>query len=96
MKDISKLLFLLSIILLVVSCSTGYNSLKRGDYYQATLDAVEKLRMSPKSEKAQLVLQKAYPLAKQNALREIENAKLRKNIKLVISLVIIFSCNIIN
>ncbi len=80
MKDISKLLFLLSIILLVVSCSTGYNSLKRGDYYQATLDAVEKLRMSPKSEKAQLVLQKAYPLAKQNALREIENAKLRNDV----------------
>ena len=79
MKYSTKILFLLSVILLVISCSSGYKSLKRGDYYQATIDAVEKLRMSPNSEKAQLVLQKAYPLAEQSALREIENAKLRNN-----------------
>ncbi len=80
MKHFSKLLFLISVILIIVSCSSGSKSLKRGDYYQATIDAVEKLRMSPKSEKAQLVLQKAYPLAEQNALREIENAKLRNDV----------------
>lgn len=80
MKHFPTLLFLISVSLLIVSCSTGSRSLKRGDYYQATMDAVEKLRMSPKSEKAQLVLQKAYPLAQQTALREIENSKLRNDI----------------
>ncbi len=80
MKHFSKLLFLISVILIIVSCSSGSKSLKRGDYYQATIDAVEKLRLSPKSEKAQLVLQKAYPLAQQTALREIENAKLRNDV----------------
>lgn len=80
MKHFPTLLFLISVSLLIVSCSTGSRSLKRGDYYQATMDAVEKLRMSPKSEKAQLVLQKAYPLAQQTALREIENAKLRNDV----------------
>lgn len=80
MKYLYKILVVLSISLIVFSCSSGYKALKRGDYYQATIDAVEKLRMSPKSEKAQLVIQKAYPLAQQNALREIENAKLRNDV----------------
>ena len=80
MKHISKILFLILVTFIIVSCSSGYKALKRGDYYQATIDAVEKLRMSPKSEKAQLVIQKAYPLAQQNALREIENAKLRNDV----------------
>ena len=80
MKHISKILFLILVTFIIVSCSSGYKALKRGDYYQATIDAVEKLRISPKSEKAQLVIQKAYPLAQQNALREIENAKLRNDV----------------
>ena len=80
MKHISEILFLVLVSFIIVSCSSGYKALKRGDYYQATIDAVEKLRMSPKSEKAQLVIQKAYPLAQQNALREIENSKLRNDL----------------
>lgn len=62
------------ISILLFSCSSGYKALKKGDYYKATVEAVEKLRDNSHSEKAQYVLLKAYPLAQKAALREIEFA----------------------
>ncbi len=64
------------LILFVSSCSSGYKAFKKGDYYKATISSIEKLRNSPESEKAQYVLQRAYPLAEKAALRNIENASL--------------------
>jgi len=69
------LLVALTIILVATSCSTGYKSYKKGDYYKAAMDAVDKLKSSPGSDKAEFVLTKTYPLALQDALREIEYAK---------------------
>ncbi len=70
------LLIAITIILVATSCSTGYKSYKKGDYYKAAIDAVDKLKSSPGSDKAEYVLSKTYPLALQDAQREIEYAKL--------------------
>lgn len=74
-KNYLPILFIV-ILALAASCSSGYKSMKKGDYYKAVSDAVEKLRSSPRNEKAQYVLTKAYPLAEKAVRREIENALL--------------------
>ena len=74
-KNYLSILFIV-ILVLTASCSSGYKSMKKGDYYKAVSDAVEKLRSSPRNEKAQYVLTKAYPLAEKAVRREIENALL--------------------
>jgi len=79
MKTFSKIAILSLLTIFVISCSSGYKAYKQGDYYKACIDAVDKLRTSPGSDKAQYVLQKTYPLAQQTALREIENALLRND-----------------
>lgn len=79
MKTLSKIAILSFLTIFVMSCSSGYKAYKHGDYYKACMDAVDKLRTSPRSDKAQYVLQKTYPLAQQTALREIENALLRND-----------------
>lgn len=79
MKTLSKIAILSFLTVFVMSCSSGYKAYKRGDYYKACMDAVDKLRTSPGSDKAQYVLQKTYPLAQQTALREIDNALLRND-----------------
>ena len=79
MKTFSKIAILSLLTVFVMSCSSGYKAYKQGDYYKACIDAVDKLRTSPGSDKAQYVLQKTYPLAQQTALREIDNALLRND-----------------
>ncbi len=74
-----QLLIAITIILVATSCSTGYNAYKKGDYYKAAIDAVEKLKSTPGSDKAEYVLTKTYPLALQDAQREIEYAKLENS-----------------
>ena len=56
--------FLLIIIgTILLSCSTGKKAYERGDYYNATLQAVNRLRGNPDSEKAQDALKNSYPMA---------------------------------
>jgi hypothetical protein len=74
-----QLISFLILIFTVTSCSSGYNSYKKGDYYKACIDAVDKLKSNPKNEKAQFVLSKTYPLAQQQAIREIDNALLQND-----------------
>jgi hypothetical protein len=76
MKKTYQILLLGFVALLAVSCSTGYNTYKKGDYYKACMESIERLRSNSHSEKAQYVLVKSYPLAKKTALREIENAQI--------------------
>jgi len=66
------------IVLLIIAtaCSTGSLAYKRGDYYKACLESIDRLRSNPKSSKSQSVLINAYPLAQKTALREIDNALL--------------------
>ena len=57
------LLSSLIISLLLVSCSTGKKAYERGDYYAATIKAVNRLRSNPDSEKALNALKDSYPMA---------------------------------
>ena len=56
-----SLSFMVSILLL--SCSTGKKAYERGDYYNATLQAVNRLRSNPDSKKALKALEDSYPMA---------------------------------
>lgn len=64
MKDrflaIHALFFL---FILFDSCSSGKAALKQGDYYDAVINSVNRLRGSPTHKKATVVLAQAYPLA---------------------------------
>ncbi|MEI7502580.1 MAG: hypothetical protein WCJ61_04795 [Paludibacter sp.] len=75
MKRVNNLLFYSLVILIVTSCSTGSKAYKRGDYFKACLESIERLRSSPKSETSQTVLTNSYPLALKMAEREIANAQ---------------------
>lgn len=59
---------------IALSCSTGKKAYERGDYYAATLLAVNRLRSNPDSEKATDALQKSYPLALEYYQERIEVA----------------------
>ncbi len=76
MKFSYKTLIISIIAFLVLSCSSGNKAYKRGDYFNACMEAIERLRSSPGNEKSQYVLTNSYPLAQKDAQREIANAKL--------------------
>lgn len=57
------ILLLFSAVVFVSSCSSGKAALKQGDYYDAVLNSVNRLRGSPTHKKATVVLTQAYPLA---------------------------------
>lgn len=69
-----KQILLLAAVLLV-GCTSGYRSYKKGDYVKATFDAVERLRNAPTNDKAAFVLSKTYPLAVESLQRELVRAK---------------------
>ena len=64
--------------LLLLSCATGKKAYERGDYFNATIQAVNRLRSNPGSEKAQEALRRSYPAALGYFQEKIENA-LRSN-----------------
>jgi hypothetical protein len=74
MKKINQILLFCFVVIAVSGCSTGSNAYKRGDYYKACLESIDRLRANPKNTKSQIVLSQAYPLAQKTALREINNA----------------------
>ncbi|GHT53353.1 hypothetical protein FACS189446_0530 [Bacteroidia bacterium] len=53
--------------------------MNKGNYYQATIDAISKLRSNPNKVETQDVLTQAYPLAVKTALRDISNVSLSNN-----------------
>lgn len=65
MRSIFIPLFLLAGMLLLESCSSGKRAYERGDYYEAVLKSVNRLRQKPTHKKSQEVLRKSYPLALQ-------------------------------
>jgi hypothetical protein len=60
--------------LLLASCSTGKKALERGDYYTATLQAVNRLRSNPDSKKAINALEESYPMALKYYQGKIDNS----------------------
>ena len=74
MKRVSYLLLLIASAFLFVECSSSKRALQHGDYYNASINAIKTLRSNPKNKRSIQVLEQAYPLAKENALRKIQNA----------------------
>ena len=67
--------FLLNISLsfIVLSCSSGKKMLEQGNYYQAVMKSIDRLKNSPSNKKASETLAEAYPFAVRNLLDRIEN-----------------------
>ncbi len=68
-----KFFLLLLMILVMDACTSGKAALKKGDYYEAVLESVHRLRSSPENKKAKAVLQQGYPLAIEYTETNIQN-----------------------
>lgn len=55
------------------SCSSGKKALERGEYYEAVLKSVNRLRQKPNHRKSQETLRRSYPLALQTLERKVRN-----------------------
>ncbi len=68
-----KILLLLVSLLIIDACSSGKAALKKGDYYEAVLESINRLRGSPQNKKAIAVLQQGYPLSIEYIETNIQN-----------------------
>lgn len=59
--------------LLIMSCSSGKKALERGDYFTATLQAVNRLRSNPNSSKSLDAVKESYPMSLTYFSGKIEN-----------------------
>lgn len=59
--------------LVISSCSSGKKAYEQGNYYSATLKAVNRLRQKPTHKKSQETLQYSYPLAIETLERDATN-----------------------
>ena len=73
MKTFTRIFLLLTAGFFVDACASGKTALKHGDYYEAVLESVHRLRESPTNKKATGVLTQAYPLAIDNIESGIQN-----------------------
>ena len=60
--------------LALYSCSSGKKSFEQGDYYQAVLKSVSRLRQNPSHRKSRETLKQSYPLAIETFERDAKNA----------------------
>ena len=67
-----KILFSLFIVLLVLGCSSGKKQLERGDYYEAVIKSVNRLKNNPDHKKSKETLRHAYPLAVESLTEKAE------------------------
>ncbi len=63
MKPIHFYIILFAVIINITGCSTGKNALKKGDYYEATMQSVSRLRSNPESKSALSIIKQSYPMA---------------------------------
>ncbi len=68
-----KILLLLLVIFAIDACSSGKAALKKGDYYEAVIESIHRLRGSPDNKKAVTVLTQGYPLAIEYIETNIKN-----------------------
>ncbi len=62
-----------ALLFLLDSCSSGKAALKQGDYYEAVLESVNRLRSKPDHKKATAVLTQSYQLAVDYIQATIQN-----------------------
>jgi len=75
-----KRVLLFTAIIAVTSCVSTSKLYNKGNYYQAAIEAVRKLRSSPEKKDIQDVLVQSYPMALQMAQRNIDNALQSNNV----------------
>ncbi len=68
-----KILLFLFVIFFISACSSGKAALKKGDYYDAVIESIKRLRGSPENKKAIAVLSQGYPLSVQYIDANIQN-----------------------
>ena len=69
-------IFFFFLLFTSLACSkSGKKALESGDYYNAALQAIEKLKKDSDNEKSTEVLQNAYQLATEELLKDISRAK---------------------
>ena len=66
-------IILLFVLLLTDACTSGKAALKSGNYYEAVIESINRLRGNPTHKKATEVLQVGYPLAIEFIQSEIQN-----------------------
>ncbi|WP_443945040.1 hypothetical protein ACJVDH_19305 [Pedobacter sp. AW1-32] len=77
MKRFRILIYLAVVLAIAIgACTTGKKALQKGNYDASVSKSVNRLQGSPKNAEAIEVLKSAYPLALENHLRRIDEAKL--------------------
>ena len=76
MKNLkSQILLPLLTLVLLVACNSSKSLYEQGNYYEAVMRSVEKLRKSPNNKNAREVLASAYPSAVNSFMDQIDNNK---------------------
>ncbi|MEM9298848.1 MAG: hypothetical protein AAGA64_10710 [Bacteroidota bacterium] len=73
MKRLYLVLFTLIATIAINSCSSGKKAYEQGNYYQAVVKAVNRLRSNPGHKKSKETLKHSYPLAVENAEKDMAN-----------------------
>ena len=63
MKSLSAFIAVALLTATMMACSSGKTAYKHGDYYEAVLEAVQRLRQSPDNKRSKQVLQESYQAA---------------------------------
>ncbi len=63
---ISKLFLFLTAILFIAACSSGKRNLEKGNYDEAVMQAIKRLRQSPENTKARRILSQSYHFSKKS------------------------------
>ena len=76
MKNLAQsIIYFIVIAAIVFACTSGKKLLESGNYHDAVVKSVERLRKNPNSKKAKATLKEAYPLAKKQYLTDIDNIR---------------------
>ncbi len=73
---IKSLLVVFLISSIVLACTSPQKLLEKGNYYEAVIQSVERLKKNPSNNKARETLAQAYPLAVENLLEDLKKDKL--------------------
>lgn len=74
MKNGFSTLLFAGVFFLFDACSSGKSALKHGDYYEAVMESVQRLRQNPDHKKSKLVLSTSYTLAVEYLETSAQNA----------------------
>lgn len=67
-------LLVFTLIIILSACSSGKKAFERGDYYDAVMKSITRLRQNPDHSKSAATLQDAYPLAVEYFESQANNA----------------------